>query len=80
MAATELLARPFRKDLAAAHGGGVFLEATAFPDKPAAGYLNRFPTVGRLGASPEIVRETQTKRLGTPLALMSQPRTQAERT
>lgn len=80
MAATEPLARPFRRDLAAAGGGGVFSEAAAFPGEPAAGLLEVIPTVGWLWAGPEIAREMRTKRLGAPLALASQPRTQAERT
>jgi hypothetical protein len=80
MAATELLARPSRRDLAAAMGGGVFSESAAFPGEPAAGYLDFISTTRWLWPAAATAREPQTKRLGAPLAWMSQPETQARRT
>jgi len=79
MAATELLARPSRRDLAAARGGGIFLEAAAFPGEPAAGQLDLLSTIRWLWLAPAIARETEAKRLGAPLTRASQPKIQAER-
>ena len=61
-------------------GGGVFYEAAAFPSAVFPGHLDLPPLEGRLRAGQELARETQTKRLGKPWVLASQPRTGAERT